>query len=448
MGPNAIDVAEATAAKKQLDAFADRALVICSVMTENGREKFLTKDFIEKALELVKDKPVEEITIEDVDESYAKILRQQKQDEAKKLGFFDMCKLYLEKNNLSEGRKRNYRVLFRALERYEAYVRATDKQRRNFSLDIETINKQTVEEFFDYIANEYQLEQKNPKIFEKKILTVNVLGETRKFRPIEMRGSNLVVGRKKAFKAFYHWLQKNDYTKNDPFLGITIGSAKYGTPYYINIEERKTIASADLASLWPSYSKKKREEARAKGVPFKLLPLSTCLTQRDIFVFQCLIGCRVGDLMKMTYANIAEGVLSYIPRKTIDEKPFVVKVPLLPEALELIAKYKGKDSKGRLFPFISSQKYNDAIKEILEMCGVTRMITVRDSLTGDEKQVRICDVASSHMARRTFIGNLYKKVKDPNLVGSMSGHVEGSQAFTRYREVDMDIKQDIIKELE
>jgi 2-phosphoglycerate kinase len=56
-------------------------------MTENGREKFLTKDFIEKALELVKDKPVEEITIEDVDESYAKILRQQKQDEAKKAWF-------------------------------------------------------------------------------------------------------------------------------------------------------------------------------------------------------------------------------------------------------------------------------------------------------------------------------------------------------------------------
>lgn len=76
------------------------------------------------------------------------------------------------------------------------------------------------------------------------------------------------------------------------------------------------------------------------------------------------------------------------------------------------------------------------------------MVTVRDSLTGDQKQVRICDVASSHMARGTFIGNLYKKVKDPNLVGSTSGHVEGSQAFNRYREVDMDIKQDVIKELE
>lgn len=68
------------------------------------------------------------------------------------------------------------------------------------------------------------------------------------------------------------------------------------------------------------------------------------------------------------------------------------------------------------------------------MCGITRKITVRDPLTGGEKQVRICDVASSHMARRTFIGNLYKKVKDPNLIASMSGYTEGSQAFTRYRE--------------
>jgi hypothetical protein len=30
------------------------------------------------------------------------------------------------------------------------------------------------------------------------------------------------------------------------------------------------------------------------------------------------------------------------------------------------------------------------------------------------------------MARRTFIGNI---VKDPNLVGALSGHKEGSQGF-------------------
>ena len=37
--------------------------------------------------------------------------------------------------------------------------------------------------------------------------------------------------------------------------------------------------------------------------------------QRDIFVFQCLIGCRVGDLLKMTKSNLIDGAIEYIPRK-------------------------------------------------------------------------------------------------------------------------------------
>ena len=42
------------------------------------------------------------------------------------------------------------------------------------------------------------------------------------------------------------------------------------------------------------------------------------------------------------------------------------------------------------------------------------------------------EVASSHIARRCFVGNLYKQVKDPNLVGKLSGHKEGSKAFARH----------------
>ena len=57
-------------------------------------------------------------------------------------------------------------------------------------------------------------------------------------------------------------------------------------------------------------------------------------------------------------------------------------------------------------------------------------------------------MASSHIARRTFIGNLYKKVKDPNLVGALSGHVEGSKAFARYRDIDEDIKKDVVSLLD
>lgn len=48
------------------------------------------------------------------------------------------------------------------------------------------------------------------------------------------------------------------------------------------------------------------------------------------------------------------------------------------------------------------------------------------------------------MARRTFIGNLYKEVKDPNLIGSMTGHVEGSRSFARYRDITDDTKKEVV----
>ena len=75
-------------------------------------------------------------------------------------------------------------------------------------------------------------------------------------------------------------------------------------------------------------------------------------------------------------------------------------------------------------------------------------MTVLNTVTGEEEKRPINEVASSHIARRTFIGNLYKKVKDPNLVGSLSGHAEGSKAFTRYREIDEDIKKELVNMIE
>lgn len=102
------------------------------------------------------------------------------------------------------------------------------------------------------------------------------------------------------------------------------------------------------------------------------------------------------------------------------------------------------DKKGRLFPFISAQKYNEAIKEILTACGITRMVTILNPTTGEQEQRPLNEIASSHMARRTFIGNLYRKVQDPNLIGSLSGHAEGSRAFARYRDIDETMKKDTV----
>ena len=38
--------------------------------------------------------------------------------------------------------------------------------------------------------------------------------------------------------------------------------------------------------------------------------------------------------------------------------------------------------------------------------------------------------------------------KDPNLVGALSGHKDGSKAFARYRDIDEDMKKELVGLLE
>jgi hypothetical protein len=76
------------------------------------------------------------------------------------------------------------------------------------------------------------------------------------------------------------------------------------------------------------------------------------------------------------------------------------------------------------------------------------MVTIINPTTRDEEKKPLNELASSHLARRCFVGNLYKQVKDPNLVGSLSGHKEGSKAFARYREIDEDMKKELINLLD
>ena len=73
---------------------------------------------------------------------------------------------------------------------------------------------------------------------------------------------------------------------------------------------------------------------------------------------------------------------------------------------------------------------------------------LRPPVTRKEVKHPLNEIASSHLARRTFAGNIYRQVKDPNLVASLTGHAEGSRAFNRYREIDLGMKQDLVKILE
>ena len=58
---------------------------------------------------------------------------------------------------------------------------------------------------------------------------------------------------------------------------------------------------------------------------------------------------------------------------------------------------------------------------MLSLAGIDRQVTVINALTREEEQHPIWEVASSHMARRVLVGNLYKELKDPNLIAKISG---------------------------
>lgn len=420
---NMIEVQEVKDAETRLAEYVNRLTAICNSLESLGED--INHEIVEKLLSFTREAPASSISPRLLKELLSKKGKPGGDNDAiKGMTFFQVMDFYLDRRKLSESRTKEFQVLMRIMARYELFVRSVNPEMANFELGVETLDKETLEDFFDYMANEKALSEEYPRIFSSILSKYPAeVRPQRKEPKLAERGQNTLVGHKKRLKAFYSWLNENDYSNNHPFERIKIGTEKYGTPFYLTLEERNLIADADLSG-----------DVRLE-------------TQRDIFIFQCLVGCRVSDLITLKSSNIIQGCLQYVPKKTKDKKPVTVSVPLNTRASRLVEKYAG-DGTERLFPFISPQKYNDAIKEILTVCEVKRMVTILNPATGREEQVPINEVASSHMARRTFIGCLYRQVQDPNLIGSMSGHAEGSKAFARYRAIDDSTKRKVISLIE
>ena len=325
--------------------------------------------------------------------------------------FFEAYEEFIDTRKLSDVRKRNFKVVYRALQRYELYI--TKVKRKDYKLSFDSITETILRDIEKFLSEEYLLVEKHPNIYK-------VVPESRTPQP---RGQNTINDIFTKLRTVFLWANENGKTLNNPFKSFSVEECVYGTPYYISIDERNKLYRTNLSRH------------------YKLA------IQRDIFVFQCLIGCRIGDLYKMTKSSLINGAIEYIPRKTKEGRPVTVRVPLNSIAQEILDRYQVVEG-NRLFPFISEQRYNIAIKRMFLAAGLTRMVTVVNPTTREEEKRPLNELASSHLARRCFVGNLYKQVKDPNLVGALSGHKEGSRAFARYREIDEQMKNELVKMLE
>ena len=213
---------------------------------------------------------------------------------------------YLEGRDPELSRTKHYRVLMRIILRYTEYVRLSQPKQSKYVFDVKSITTEDLNAIYDYIVREYKIVEEYPGILEAQ-------PETRK---INQRGGNTITGIMKNFRAFFNWCQKEGYITKNPFNEFEKGEGeRYGTPIYLTKEELKQLYAADFSDN-PSLE-----------------------VQRDIFVFQCNVGCRVGDMMRLTKRDVINGAIEYIPNKTIKENAKTVVVPLNTMAKAIVEKY-------------------------------------------------------------------------------------------------------------
>ena len=174
----------------------------------------------------------------------------------------------------------------------------------------------------------------------------------------------------------YEWLDKN------PFVGIK---------HSIREVTREFLSTEELA--------------RMVEKPFSIRRLDEV---RDIFVFSCYTGYAYADVLKLTPDHILTGINGkkwiMTPRIKTETRS---NVPLLPPALAILAKYAQDPeclAKERLLPVKSNQKMNAYLKEVADMCGITKPLTF-------------------HIARHTFATTVTLTNGVPiETVSSMLGH--------------------------
>nr|WP_295922238.1 site-specific integrase [uncultured Dyadobacter sp.] len=103
-------------------------------------------------------------------------------------------------------------------------------------------------------------------------------------------------------------------------------------------------------------------------------------------------------------------------------------IPLLPEALAIISRYKENpvcQSRGLVLPVPSNQKMNDYLKEIAVVCGIDKVLT-------------------SHVARHTFATTITLQNGVPiESVSKMLGHtnIRTTQIYARI--LDLKVSEDM-----
>ena len=150
---------------------------------------------------------------------------------------------------------------------------------------------------------------------------------------------------------------------------------------------------------------------------------------RDIFIFCCFTGLAYADVKKLTKDDVVIGVDGEQWVKTRRTKTDTrSNIPILPIAQTIIEKYKDNELmkiKNVVLPVLTNQKMNAYIKEIADLCGITKNLTF-------------------HLARHTFATTVTLSNGVPiESVSKMLGHTNLKTTQHYAKILDMKVSKDM-----
>ena len=130
-------------------------------------------------------------------------------------------------------------------------------------------------------------------------------------------------------------------------------------------------------------------------------------TVRDIFIFCCFTGLAFSDVQHLTAEHIIRGVNGeYWIRKPREKTDNMCNIPLLEIPRMIIEKYRNHPEcvkGGVILPVPSNQRMNSYLKEIADVCGITKPLT-------------------THIARHTFACLAVANKVSMESIAKMLGH--------------------------
>lgn len=149
---------------------------------------------------------------------------------------------------------------------------------------------------------------------------------------------------------------------------------------------------------------------------------------RDVFVFMCYTGLRYSDVVQLKKHHIKANFIRLTAQKTKDLNG----VPLSKKARQIVDKYVVPEN-DFVFPTPSNQKFNDYIKEVAEIAGLTEKVE-KVRFSGANRIVTELmrkDQVTAHTARRTFVTLSLELGMKAEEVMPITGH-RSYKSFKRY----------------